>query len=406
MDFKNTLLERLERYVKINSASSRTGTTAPTTKEQLEFAEILKKEVTQLGLKNARISNTGQLYAELPANTDKKLPSIGFIAHMDTVDDFPAINIKPKLHKNYQGGPIELKPGMFLTPEKEHMLHECIGDDILTASGDTILGADDKAGISAIMAMCEYFIKNPSVKHGDIKIAFTPDEENGSGVANFDIKGFGADYAYTIDGMTMGCVGIGNFNADNGILEIEGVMTHPGHAKGAMINPSILAAEIIAAWPKEYLPENTEGLDGFIHFSKLTGTAERAEVRFNVREHDMQKLQALTKKFTDIVDKTQAKYPAAKLKVTIKPYFRSMKEGLEKHPAAMEHLIRALTAEGLPYKPEQARGGTDGARLTIDGLPCPDIFAGYSAAHGPYEWCSIDKLNKATNLIIRIASAD
>lgn len=400
MEFKKVLFKRLDKYVRIDTASDPSSKTSPSTKTQLAFAEILKKELEGLGVKT-QISKHGVLTAKLPSNTVKKLPAIGFIAHMDTESCVPTKNIKPKLHKNYKGGPLQIKKDMFINDPR---LKECVGDDILTSSGDTLLGADDKGGIAAIMTCFEYFARNPEVKHGPVCAAFTPDEEVGRGHKNFDIKAFGADFAYTIDGPSFSDIIIGNFNADNGAIHIKGVSGHFGYAKGVLVSPARLVGEIISQWPEKFMAENTEGNEPFLLFGAINGDLAEAKINVHARAFKMAELLRMENMLKNICKKTERKYKGAEITVEFHEYFRNMEAELKKHPAALNALTKALKAEQLPYKLIRARAGTDGAALTLRGLPCPDIFAAYSNMHGLYEWCSLDKLSKVTNLLIRIVT--
>lgn len=399
---KKQLLNRLDKYVRFATPSDGASAALPSSKQQIAFAKTLFAELKVLGLKNASLSKYGHLTAKLPSNSPCALPAIGFIAHLDTVADF-AGEVKPRLVKNYKGGKIELKKGMFLDPKQDPFLNQCKGDDLMTASGDTILGADDKAGIAAIITMLEYFIKNPQVEHGPICIAFTPDEEIGRGTENFDIPGFGADFAYTVDGDSLEEIAVGNFNASRGTIKIEGVSVHPGKAKGMMVNPVRLAAEIVSGWPAKFLPETTDKENGFVLFTEVKASLEGAQVKFIAREHNLAKLRKFERGLRALATRTQTRYKGSRVSIEFADQYKNMNAVLRAKPQAINLLKKALKAENIKYKPMQIRGGTDGAMLSLRGLPCPNIFAAYSGAHGPYEWCSLDKLEGVTKLLIRVA---
>ncbi|WP_428897786.1 tripeptide aminopeptidase [Parelusimicrobium proximum] len=404
MDFKQSLFEKFEKYVKIDTTSDSSSKTVPSTEKQLELANLLKADLEDMGLKKVKLSDAGHLTAELPANTDKEMPKIGFLAHMDTVEDYSGTNVKPQLHKNYDGGRIVIneEKNMVLDPAVVTDLKHCKGHDIVTTDGTTLLGGDDKAGIAIIMTMLEYYIENPKVKHGTIKVAFTIDEEIGTGINTFDIDSFGADFAYTIDGDTLLSIENGNFNADMATITITGYNTHPGSAKDKMENPVRIGSDIISAWPVQHLPETTEKEEGFILFKDFEGNLEKAVLGAIIREHDMKKLAALEDKLKAIIADMQKKYPKSKINLEIKEQYRNMRDVLLQHPEAMDRLEKVMTELNIPYKVSQIRGGTDGARLTLRGLPCPNIFAGYNQAHGPYEWASLDWMSKLTEVAINI----
>lgn len=406
MDFTQKLQERLTRYVKIDTHSDDSSTTQPTTPMQMDFAKLLKKELEDIGVKKVTLTDKAHLMAEIPANTDKKMPKIAFFAHLDTVKDFPPDNIKPQVHKNYQGGNIEIKKGMFLTPEKEPDLANCIGHDIVTASGDTILGADDKAGIAIIVTLLEYYISNPDVKHGVVKAAFTPDEEGTGGIDNFPVKEFGADFGYTIDGSTYGQINDSNFNAESFVINIKGYSVHPGSAKNIMVNPVRIAGDILSMWPVEHMAETTEKEEGFVLFTSMEGSLEGAVLKGIIREHDLGKLKKLREMLNKIVELLRVKYPAGKIDIKFHTDYFNMKEALKKTPEAMDRLKRALVEEGVVYHIAAIRGGSDGSHLTERGLPCPNIFAGYGQPHGPYEWASLQQMEKVLKIAMRIVSAD
>ncbi len=407
LDFKNKYLERLERYVSINTKSDHTSSSVPTTKNQLDLANLLVKELEQIGTKEAQVDEYGYVTATIPSNIEKKMPVIGFLAHMDTSPDASGENVKMQIHKNYGGDDIVINKDLdvILSPKDSPELLDYKGDDIITASGDTLLGGDDKSGIAVIMCMAEYFINNPEVKHGEIKIGFTIDEEVGKGVDNFDIKKFGADYAYTLDGGLLGEVDNESFNADSCLIEIEGKSYHPGTAKGLMMNALRIASDIISSWPEDKLPETTEKREGFICFMDGSGTIEKAEIKGIIRDHDISKLEEHKKLLRDIVAEKQKKYPTSKIKLTISEQYRNMREVLDKseNKMVMENLDKALKKNGIEMKVQAIRGGTDGSRLSFMGLPTPNIFCGPSNLHGKYEWISLNTANSAINVLIDLS---
>ncbi|ACC98084.1 Peptidase [Elusimicrobium minutum Pei191] len=404
MDFKQNILEKFLRYVKTETTSDTESSSKPSTKTQLEFAAVLAKEMETLGIKDIKISKTGHLTGSIPANNDAKAPTIGFIAHIDTSPDFNGKNVNPQIHKNYAGGAIVINKdkNMSISPEMDKILNDVTGHDIITTDGNSLLGADDKAGIAIIMTMAQYLKNNPSFKHGPVKIAFTPDEEIGTGILDFDVADFKADFAYTVDGSVMGEIENGNFNADKFKIEITGVNCHPGTAKDVMVNPVRVAADLINRWPESKLPETTEGEEGFILFNTLKGNIEKTEIGGIIREHDLKKLTDLEDSLKKIIEDTKAKFKGAQIKLTISEQYRNMKDVLAKNPEAMNKLLSALEDMGIKYKISQIRGGTDGARLSFMGLPTPNIFAGYSQPHGPYEWASLDAMAIACKFILKI----
>ncbi|MCL2888249.1 MAG: peptidase T [Elusimicrobia bacterium] len=398
---KQLILNRFLKYVKMETASNPDAETCPSTPGQMQFAKMLAEELKTIGASKIRLSEYGYVMAEIPASAGVKAPAVGFIAHMDTSPDFNGKNVNPRVHKNYDGGKIVINKlkNMSVTPGAD-----CKGHDMITTDGTSLLGADDKAGIAIIMTLAETLIKNPQIKQGPVKIAFTPDEEIGRGADKFDVKAFGADYAYTIDGDKLGSVENGNFNADSFKIEITGVNCHPGSAKNIMVNPVRAAADLINSWPVSKLPETTEGTEGFILFNNVTGNVEKMEIKGIIREHDLNKLYALEEELKKLIEAKKATYNGANIALTIKEQYRNMKIILDKNPAALEKLEAALKACGVKYKLRQIRGGTDGARLSFMCLPTPNIFAGYDGAHGPYEWASLDAMEKSFEVIKEIVT--
>lgn len=402
MDFKAELYKRLDRYARIDTQSDDKSTTFPTTSKQFDLLNLLVEELKQIGAKNVSIDKWGYVMASIPANVEGK-PAIGFLSHVDTSPDASGTNVRPKIHKAWNGGDIEIGCGLVLNTKNCPELANCMGEDIVTASGDTLLGADDKAGIAIIMTAAEYIIKHPEIRHGEIKIGFTPDEEVGQGVDHFDVSKFGADYAYTFDGDMAGCIEMENFNAHALTIKIEGKSVHPGTAKNSMANAIRIAGDIISSWPENMLPESTEGHEGFIMFTDLVAEIEKAEIKGIVREHDSRKLLAMEKQLEAIVAAKKLKYPAAKIELSFREQYRNMIEIIDKNPQVMENLKKAVSMAGLEPRIKPVRGGTDGARLSFMGLPCPNIFTGGFNYHGRYEWVSLDGMNKAAQVMLNLA---
>lgn len=397
--------ERFLEYVKINTKSDETTGTTPSTKEQLVLAEKLYKELKELGLKDARISEHGYVYATLESNIDKDVPVIGFIAHMDTAPDYYGENVKPQIIKNYDGGDIKLNDVDVLSPTFSKELKNYIGQTLITTDGRTLLGADDKAGIAEIMTAVEYLVKNPDIKHGTIKIGFTPDEEIGEGADHFDVEGFGADFAFTMDGGTVGELEYENFNAASAKVVINGVNVHPGYAKNKMINSIMVANEFINALPLEEVPEKTEGLEGFNHLTDINGTIEKTTLNYIIRDFTTEGFEERIKDFEYIARSLNKVYGEGTVELTIKESYRNMKEKIEPVIHIVETAKQAMIAAGISPKITAVRGGTDGARLSFMGLPTPNIFAGGENFHGKYEYIPIESMEKAVEVIINIIKA-
>ncbi len=404
-DLQQKIYNRLVRYVAFDTTSDPAGTVTPTTDSQISFAHQMAGEMKKIGITEVEVDEYGFVTGLIPATTDKKAPVIGLFAHMDTVSDYNGHNIRPVLHENYAGGPlvINAEKNMVLSEQNAPRLAQCVGDNIVTADGNTLLGADDKLGIAIIMTLAEKLLAHPEIAHGPLKVAFTIDEETGTGISYFDVQKFAADFAYTIDGANLGDIDCGNFNADSFVLRITGKSCHPGSAKGFMANPVRIAADIISSWPANKLPETTDGEDGFILFKDITGGLEKAEVQGIVREHDLTKFSQFKQDLLDLLDEKRAKYPAAKIEVEFKEQYRNMRDILKTRPQAMQLLEKALQETKVPYRLTQARGGTDGAQMTFKGLPTPNIFAGYENPHGPYEWCSLNWAEKVLHVLENIA---
>ncbi|MFA5161809.1 MAG: peptidase T [Elusimicrobiales bacterium] len=399
---RNELYRRFERYVKIDTKSDEASKTCPSTPGQLKLARLAAQEMKEIGLKKVSVDKNGYVLGELPANTAKKVPAIGFIAHLDTAPDASGANVKPQIHRNYKGGPIKIAPGVMLTTADSPELKKCIGEDIVTASGKTLLGADNKAGMAIILAAANFLKNNPQIKHGALKIAFTPDEEIGRGANRFPLKKFGAHCAYTVDGDTAGVIEDETFNADGIAITVTGKSVHPGSAKNVMANAVRIAADIAASWPENMLPETTEKREGFIMFTACAAGIESAALKGIAREHDLKKLRALEKMLEAIIAEKRVKYPAARIELKFTQQYRNMKSELDKHPQVMEHALAAMKEEGIVPRIKPVRGGTDGARLSFMGLPTPNIFTGGACFHGDREWVSLHGMEKSARAVIAI----
>jgi len=405
MDFKVSLYKRLEKYAKIDTQSDDKSATFPSTKKQLVLAKMLAAELKSMGAKGVKLDKYGYVTAGIPATVRGRFPVIGFLAHVDTSPDASGRGVRPQVHKAWKGGDLVIsrKLGVILNTRNCPRLALCKGEDIVTASGDTLLGADDKAGLAIIMTAAEYLLKHREIPHGELKIGFTPDEEVGQGVKYFNVKAFGADFAYTFDGDLAGSVEEENFNADGVKITVAGRSVHPGSAKNEMANAARIAADIVASWPENLLPETTEEREGFIMFTDISGETEKAEISGIAREHDLKKLKGMEKQLEAIVAAKRLKYPLARIEVTFREQYRNMKEVIVKHPEVMENLLAAVREAGLEPRVKPVRGGTDGARLSFMGLPTPNVFTGGYNYHGRYEWVSLDGMNKAAEVLVNLA---
>lgn len=402
----NTLQERFIRYAKIDTQSDPTSATYPSTMKQKDLARVLVAELLEVGISDAHLDDFGYVYATIPANTEKNVPVICFCSHMDTSPDCSGEQVKPIIHHNYQGEDLILPDDetvvLKITEHKD--LKDQIGNDIITASGTTLLGADNKAGVAEIMEVAVFFQENPEVKHGTIKILFTPDEEIGRGVDKVDLKKLGADFAYTIDGETLGSIEDETFSADGARLIIHGVSAHPGFAKGKMESAIKILSEILSALPKDQLtPESTAGKAGFIHPVSFQGQAEQAEARFIIRDFDDTLLKAHAVTLEDTVKKIMEAYPNSSYEFKVTEQYRNMKKVLDQYPQVIAYGAEAIERAGIKVKKQSIRGGTDGSRLSFMGLPCPNIFAGEHAFHSKQEWVSVQDMEKAVQTIINIA---
>jgi len=395
---------RFIEYVKIDTQSDASSTTIPSTAKQKNLGKLLVSELLDLGLADAHLDEFGYVYATIPSTTNKKVPVICFCSHMDTSPDSSGENVKPIIHQNYQGQDLILPddPSVVLRMDEHRDLKNQIGNDIITASGTTLLGADNKAGVAEIMEAATYLVQNPQIKHGVIKILFTPDEEIGRGVDKVDLNKLGADFAYTIDGETLGSIEDETFSADGAKLVINGVSAHPGFAKGKMESAIKILAEIIDALPKDLTPETTSKKEGFIHPVGMSGNVEHAEASFILRDFDNTLLKAHGDTLEQTVKSVMDRYPKSSYTLTIKEQYRNMKAVLDQYPEIMENGIEALKRAGLNPVTRSIRGGTDGSRLSFMGLPCPNIFTGGHAFHGKQEWVAVQDMVKAVETIVHL----
>jgi tripeptide aminopeptidase len=392
--------------VQVDTQSDPLSTAYPTTEKQKDLSKILVGELKQIGITDAEMDEYGYVYATIPSNTDKKVPVICFCAHVDTAPDASGTGVKPILHKNYQGQDIVLpddKNQILRKPDFPY-LEKLIGHDIITASGTTLLGSDDKAGVAEIMDAANFLMAHPEIKHGTIKILFTPDEEVGKGTAKVDLKKLGADYGYTLDGGEAGSLEDETFSADGVQINISGVITHPGYAKGKMVNALKIAADILSSLPRaELSPETTEGKQGFIHPIRVDGIAEKATIDFIIRDFVTEGLKKKEELLLSIVEMVMENYPAASFQFNVQEQYRNMKEILDQHSQVVEYAKEAINRSGLKLKMESIRGGTDGSRLSFMGMPCPNLFAGEHAIHSKLEFISVQDMNKAVETIVHLA---
>lgn len=402
-----SVAERFIRYVQIDTQSDVNSVTFPSTSKQLNLSKLLVEELNQMGATQVELDENGYVYATIPSNTTKDVPVICFCSHVDTSPDCSGTNVKPIVHSNYQGQDIVLPDDnavvIRFTEHKD--LAEQIGNDIITASGTTLLGADDKAGVAEIMEAAKLLIENPQIKHGDIKILFTPDEEIGRGVDFVNLERLGAQFAYTMDGEKAGTIEDETFSADAAIITINGVSVHPGFAKGKMQSAIKIAAKIVDSLPTDRLsPESTSSKQGFVHPTNISGSVEKATIHFIVRDHDTTNLAHHEAELESIAKTIVAQYPGATYSFETKEQYRNMKEVLDQYPQIMAIGLEAIERAGMKAERRSIRGGTDGSRLSFMGLPCPNVFAGGHAFHGKMEWVSKQDMEKAVKTILHIAT--
>lgn len=406
LTFAHTVTERFLRYVTIDTQSDPNSPASPSTEKQKDLGRVLVTELKAMGVADAHLDNYGYVYATIPANTDKKVPVICFCSHMDTSPDVTGKDVKPQVVKNYRGGDITL-PGdttQVIRFAEHPALKNQIGNDIITTDGTTLLGADNKAGVAEIMDAAHFFINNPDLKHGTIKILFTPDEEIGRGVDNVDITKLGAEFGYTMDGESAGSVEDETFSADGATITITGVSAHPGYAKGKMEHAIKIAAAIVERLPKEGCsPETTSGKQGFLHPVGIEGALEQATLSFIVRDFTEEGLKEKEILLESIVKDVMKDFPRSTYKFEVREQYRNMKQVIDRHPHILEYAIEAIRRAGLRPMRTAIRGGTDGSRLSFMGLPCPNIFAGEHAFHSRLEWVSRQDMEKAVETIVHLA---
>lgn len=399
------VLDRFLKYIKINTESARESDTFPSTLKQLDLARVLRDELIELGLQEVELDQYGYVMATLPSNVDKSIPVVGFLAHMDTSPDMSGLNVKPQFVKNYDGGNIILnaEKNIVLSPEQFSDLKKYIGETLITTDGTTLLGADDKAGVAQIMTAMATLTANPEIKHGKIRVGFTPDEEVGHGVDHFDVHKFGADFAYTLDGGEVGELQYENFNAATAVLLVHGRNVHPGKAKHKMLNAILVAIEFNDLLPVFERPEFTEAYEGFNHVFLIEGTVEETKVEYIIRDHDREKFAAKKAMMIKIATFINEKYGTNTVELTITDSYYNMKEMVEPHPEIMSAALAAYEALGIKPIYEPIRGGTDGSRLSYMGLPTPNLFTGGHYAHGKFEFIPVFALEKGVEVIVKIA---
>jgi len=406
MDYQHTVTKRFLDYVQIDTTADPLSNTFPSSMKQKNLARLLVEELRTMGVQDAEMDEWGYVYATIPSNSGKKnVPVICLCSHMDTAPDCSGTDVKPILHKAWDGAPIVLPddPEQVITVEKHPYLKERIGDDIITASGLTLLGADDKAGIAIIMDFAHFLINNPTIKHGDVRILFTPDEEIGRGVEHLDVAKLKADYAYTLDGGPLGSIEDETFSADGVTIEIHGISAHPGYAKNKMVNAIKVASAFIAALPlNEWSPESTANREGFVHPVSVDGGLEKAAINFIIRDHQTSKLAEYETWLKKILDEVLAKFPGATADFSVKEQYRNMKEILQTVPFVTDYAIEAMKRAGVTPKPTIIRGGTDGSRMSFMNLPCPNIFTGEMAIHSKHEYVSVQDMEKAVKTLVEL----
>ena len=398
------ILSRFLNYVSFDTQSDSSSETQPSTIKQLSLQKVLADELKSMGAVDVEMDSYGYVTATIPGNINADIPVLGFIAHTDTSPDMPGVNVRPNVHRNYQGGDIVLnhEKGIILSPEEYEVLNTYKGQTIITTDGTTLLGADDKAGIAAIMTAAEYLINNPEVKHGKIRIGFTVDEEIGRGVDKFDVEKFGAEYAYTVDGGMIGELEYENFNAAEARITINGNNIHPGHAKGKMRNAIHIAMELNSMLPEDQRPENTEFYEGFFHFTGITGSVEKAGMEYIIRDHNKALFEKKKELMYNITKSLNDKYGKGTIELSLKEQYSNMREKIEPHMHLIHTAVKAMDIAGVEPRISPIRGGTDGARLSYMGLPCPNLFAGGHNFHGKYEFIPLESMEKSVEVILNI----
>ncbi len=396
------IIERFLNYTKYDTQSAEDSATVPSTDKQLLFAAYLKKELEKEGLDEVELDDKGYLYATLRANVKEALPTIGFIAHYDTSPDCSGADVKAQIVNHYDGSDILLSEGIISSPRKFPELLQHIGEDLIVTDGTTLLGADDKAGIAEIVQAMVYLQQHKDIKHGKIRIAFNPDEEIGMGAHHFDVEKFGCDWAYTMDGGDVGELELENFNAASAKITIKGISVHPGYAKGKMVNANALATEYASMMPADETPETTEGYEGFYHLLGITSSVEEARLSYIIRDHDRSRFEDRKRFMQRCAEQMNEQYGEGTVTCTVQDQYYNMKEKIEPQMHVIDLVLKAMQECGVAPKVKPIRGGTDGAQLSFKGLPCPNIFAGGVNFHGPYEFVSIQSMEKAMQVIIHI----
>lgn len=398
------IVERFLKYVSFDTQSAEDADTTPSTAKQLKLAEYLRDELTHIGMTEVEMDENGYVYATLPANTDKVVPTIGFISHMDTSPDCSGANIRPRIVKHYDGGDIVLdaEAGLVTSPSKFPELLDHVGEDIIVTDGHTLLGADDKAGIAEIVQAMVYLMEHPEIKHGRVRVGFNPDEEIGLGAHKFDVEKFGCEWGYTMDGGELGELEYENFNAASAKIEVKGVSVHPGYAKGKMINAARVAAEFAAQMPITETPEQTVEFEGFYHLLGIEGNVEHATLSYIIRDHNRERFERRKQFVMKAAEWMNERYGSGVVTAVINDQYYNMREKIEPVPHVVDIVLAAMKECGIPSKVRAIRGGTDGAQLSFKGLPCPNIFAGGLNFHGPHEFLPIPSLQKASALVVKI----
>ena len=397
------ILDRFLRYVSVDTQSDENSESQPSSAKQLDLLRMLRDELTAMGVE-ATLDEYGYVMATLPSNIDRKVPVVGFIAHVDTSPDASGANVRPQIIENYDGGDIALKgvPGLFLKPSEFPELLGHKGETIITTDGTTLLGADDKAGVAEIMNAVQYMVEHPEFKHGEIKIGFTPDEEIGRGVVKFDVKKFGAEYAYTMDGGEVGELEFENFNAASAKIHIQGRNVHPGYAKGKMKNAILIGMELNSLLPVQQRPEFTEGYEEFFHIISFKGSVEEADFGYIIRDHDRAKFEEKKEVIGKCVAFINEKYGEGTASLEVKDQYYNMRQQVEPYYFIVEKAVKAMEMEGIEARIQPIRGGTDGANLSFKGLPCPNIFAGGLNFHGKMEFAPLESIEKASRVVLNI----
>ena len=400
-----TTTERFLKYVAVDTNSLPGIEKVPSTDKQFDLANILADELREMGAEDVEVSEYCYVYATIPATTDKEVPTLGFIAHMDTIPEISGKDVKARIVKNYDGKDILLneEQDIWLRTETFPFMSRYIGEDLVVTDGTTLLGADDKAGIAEIMAMADYLLKNPQIKHGKIKIGFTPDEEVGHGPNKFDVEGFGADLAYTLDGGPIGSLNYETFNAASGTVKVTGLSVHPGSAKNQMKNAALLAVEFASMLPANETPATTEVYEGFYHLTSMNGGIEDATLEYIIRDHDMAKFNKRKETFLKTAEYLNFKYGEGTFEASVEDSYFNMKEMILPHPELIENVRKVFTEFGVEMVIEPVRGGTDGARLSFMGLPCPNLSTGGVNFHSRFEFISVESLEKMSELLVKIA---